>query len=134
MDAEAHSASTRPEATTDHNDTKEITMKLRVFFITHKNFNWDTKKYKIQKCSQDFDCDLPSAKRQIFKEHGGPEPSNDPTKPYNFSEVVSSRHVDETTERPEMEAWLAIEQSLLSPEMLHSSISYAPGYRPKRAK
>lgn len=110
-------------------------MKLRVFYIVHTDYSHTTKKFKTTRKQEDFPAEMTEkqVKAKLIDQYGEVGRFNGSGTLLPYCEVVSFTRIDDSEpKRGEVDSWRAIENSLLSPEMLKETVSYGPNYRGKR--
>lgn len=111
-------------------------MKLRVFFTIHEKaseLRYGGHKYSREQRSLDFDSEMrpEEAFEQIYNRVGRLN-TNKPNAPVRYATIHSHSIVDETLERGAVETFSAIEQSLLTPQMLKAALKDSPSLRRKK--
>lgn len=105
---------------------------LRVFYTHYTEHSFQTHKYKRLKKYRDFSehTKHDDAEGIIYDELG--RMSACAPRGKDYAVVHGSSIVDDQPVRGKVDAWDATEQSLLSPEQLRATVSYAPNYKGRR--
>lgn len=106
-------------------------MKRRVFYITHTELNKD-KRFKITKLHKDYEESVSEDRIRDDLHRQWPK-VDDRRNAYDpYVEIVGFKMVSGVHEKPDMDSWTAMQDTLFPPMMMKETVSYAPNFKGRK--